>query len=157
MMATRAVLIDASGVVVNAILVGAQYTPPPGLTLIESETAQIGDTYADGQFTSASISQNPPQPDPAPDITPRQLFIGLAREGFISWDEAEAAASSGAVPAAIEALFASLPAQQASEARITWARMSIVERKHPLIALIMAERDISHDQLDAFFRAWAEI
>lgn len=56
----RACLIDAAGLVVNAIICGGEYTPPAGLTLVESDDGNIGDSYAGGVFTPAE--QVEPEP-----------------------------------------------------------------------------------------------
>jgi hypothetical protein len=56
-------------------------------------------------------------------LTARQLFIGLATAGFITEEEAVEAARTGALPAAVEAAIAGLPAEAQLAARITWARM----------------------------------
>src|SRR5688572_20812041 len=71
-------------------------------------------------------------------LTPRQLFIGLATAGFISEAEAIAAAGTGAIPAAVEAAIAPLPPEAQLAARITWARMTLVNRTDPLVALLAA-------------------
>ena len=71
-------------------------------------------------------------------LTARQLFIGLERAGFITEEEAIEAARTGALPAAVEAAIAMLPAEEQTAARITWARMTLVERTNPMVALLGA-------------------
>lgn len=98
----------------------------------------------------------PPPPDPLPPappdvITPRQMILALLKIGLISADEALAAAQTGAVPAAIEAMFASLPSDDAIAARITWAKMTTVERTHPLVQQLGALLEKSQAEMDAFF------
>ncbi len=106
----------------------------------------------------AAPAAPPPLPQPVPaTITPRQLLIGLMRAGIISPAEAEAAATTGAVPAAVAAVFEALPAQEAVEARITFARMGQVERDNPLLWAAMAAAGSSQADLDEFFRACAAI
>ncbi|MES2712966.1 MAG: hypothetical protein V4653_15395 [Pseudomonadota bacterium] len=84
-------------------------------------------------------------------ISARQMLLGLAGMGMITEAEALAAATVGAVPEAIEFIFATLPAVEQFGARVTWARMSEVERAHPLVAMLGAAQGLSSKDLDAFF------
>lgn len=54
-------LIDAAGNVVNVILYDgiSPYKPPEGLTLVQSDVAGIGWTYANGVFTNPNADQQP--------------------------------------------------------------------------------------------------
>ena len=81
--------------------------------------------------------------------TPRQLFIGLATAGFITEAEAVAAAGTGAMPTAVEAAIAPLPAEAQLAARITWARMTLVNRTDPLVALLAGSQGLGEAELDA--------
>jgi hypothetical protein len=92
-----------------------------------------------------------------PAITRRQLLLGLQADDVITDAEALAAAQTGAVPAAIESVFANLPATEATAARITWATMSVAERAHPLIAAIIDANLASAAQIDDAFRRWAAL
>lgn len=102
-----------------------------------------------------------PQPEPPPPapivLTNRQLFAALALAGLITTDEALAAGRTGEVPAAIEAVFASLPEQDAFLARLTWATMREVPRDHPLIAAMVAAQLATPQQVDALFALGASI
>ena len=94
----------------------------------------------------------PPLPPPVPQlISRRQLLIALAAAGFISAEEALAAAQTGAVPAAIGGIFDLLPAEQALAARITWATMTEVYRGDPLIGAIVAAGVATAEQVDECF------
>jgi hypothetical protein len=100
----------------------------------------------------------PPVPPPVPDvISRRQLLIALAAAGFISAEEALAAAQTGAVPTAIMGIFDLLPAGQALAARITWATMTEVYREDPLIHAIVAAGVASAEQVDELFRMAAGV
>lgn len=100
----------------------------------------------------------PPAPPPVPNaISRRQLLIALAAAGFISAEEALAAAQTGAVPAAIAGIFDLLPAEQALAARITWATMTEVYREDPLITAIVAAGVATSEQVDELFRVAAEM
>jgi hypothetical protein len=110
---------------------------------------------ADGALASGVAP--PPAPPPRLTITPRQLLIGLQRAGMITDEEALAAAATGAVPASIETLFAALSEQDALEARITWARMTVVERGHPLVDEMLVAAGKTAEEADEFFVACAAI
>jgi hypothetical protein len=75
-----------------------------------------------------------------------------AAAGFISGEEALAAAQSGAVPTTIAAIFGRLPVEQALAARITWATMTEVYREDPLISAIVAGGVATKEQVDELFR-----
>lgn len=100
----------------------------------------------------------PPEP-PAPavpaSISRRQLLLALAGAGLISPEEALAAATAGAVPAAIDQVFAQLPAPEALAARITWATMTVAERTHPLVMSLIGSGLATEAQVDALFIAGA--
>lgn len=99
-----------------------------------------------------------PEPEPVPaEISPSQLFIGLVAAGMITEDEAMAAAKSGTVPPAIDALFSELPASDALAARVRWARMTTVERDNPLVAALGAANGLSDQDIDDAFRAWSKL
>lgn len=89
--------------------------------------------------------------DNAPDtvvLTARQFLAGLVLAGFIT--EAEALNRSQ-LPASIGSFFDSLPAQQAVFARITWANMTVISRKEPLVAGAATALNQTEEQIDAFF------
>jgi hypothetical protein len=90
-------------------------------------------------------------------LTPRQLFIGLAAAGLVTDDEAIASAALGTLPAAVEAVVAGLSPAEQTAARITWARMGVVERTDPLVALLAAQAGKTAEDVDAFFETFAAI
>lgn len=90
-------------------------------------------------------------------ITRRQFLIGAASAGLLTAAEAEAAATSGAIPAAIEAVFNTLPNAQALAARITWATMTKIERGEPLVDAAAVAFGLTPEQVDAFFLSAASI
>lgn len=91
-------------------------------------------------------------------ISSRQLLIGLMTESVITESEAIEAARTGAVPAAIQAVFDKLPSgAERAAAAITWAKMSVVERNHPLVDALAAANGMSDADVDAFFQTCAEI
>jgi hypothetical protein len=107
----------------------------------------------------------PPEPAVQPAAAPsvpvvisrRQLLIALVQAKLITEVEALAAAKTGEVPAAIDAVFAALPTDQALAARITWATMTVVERDHPLIQAVINANLATANQVDALFKAAAEL
>jgi len=90
-------------------------------------------------------------------LTNRQLFAALALTGFITEAEALAAGRTGAVPAAVDAVFGALPDQDAFLARLTWATMREVTRDHALIAAMIAANLATAEQVDAIFTLGASI
>ncbi len=90
-------------------------------------------------------------------ISRRQLLLAMAGAGLITDAEALAAATTGAVPAAIDAVFAQLPAAEALAARITWATMGVAERDHALITALIAAGLATSAEVDALFVAGAAI
>jgi hypothetical protein len=127
---------------------------------IQSINAATGQTIV-RDATPAEVAEieavrNAPSPVPSA-ISRRQLLIALTAAGLITEAEALAAAKTGEVPAAIDAVFGALPKEQALAARITWATMTVVERDHPLIQAIINANLATAEQVDALFRAAAEL
>ncbi len=59
----RKALIDETGTVVNVIEIneGADYSLPEGHELVATDTASVGDIYANGTFTQAVVTVEPPK------------------------------------------------------------------------------------------------
>lgn len=108
----------------------------------------------DGEAFAAPPPE-PPVPVVPASITRRQLLLALAGAGLITAEEALAAATTGAVPAMIDAVFAGLPDAEALGARITWATMSVAERDHPLIGALIVAKLATAADVDALFVAGA--
>lgn len=87
-------------------------------------------------------------PAPVPDLTARQFLSALTLQGIITESEAM---NRSVVPAAIDAVFGTLPAQVATIARITWANMTIVPRQDPLVDALGAGMNMTPAQIDDFF------
>jgi hypothetical protein len=98
----------------------------------------------------------PPEP-PVPSLTRRQLLLALTGAGFLTPEEALAAATTGAVPAALAAVMASLPLEDQLGISITWASMAVAERSSPLWALLTAAGIATEEQIDALFVAGATL
>lgn len=147
-----------SGLVENVIELdeGTEWETPEGRELVPDPTgdAEPGGVW-DGSAFSRATSDVEDLPPLVPDeISPSQLFLGLKRAGFITREEMLAASTVGAVPAAIDALFSALPEDQEDEARVKWARMTTVERNHPLVAALAAANGLSSEEIDNAFREW---
>ena len=67
-MSNRKALIDERGVVVNVILAGDDFKPPDGLTMRDADRAGPGWTWDGKEF-------HPPEPEPDPESTERELAI----------------------------------------------------------------------------------
>jgi hypothetical protein len=99
----------------------------------------------------------PVAPVPA-SVTRRQMILGLVAAGYITSAEGIAAAQSGAVPAAVQAVINTLPDQSSKDAAtITWASMSICERSNSLVAALAAANSLTSAQVDALFQSWVTL
>lgn len=90
-------------------------------------------------------------------LTIRQFMAGLALSGFITQAEAVDRAT---VPAAIDAIFNSLPTtpiNQQTIARVTWANMNVIARNDPLVVTAGGAFGQTAAQIDAFFEMAAAL
>jgi hypothetical protein len=107
----------------------------------------------------------PVVPDPTPEeiraalppLSRRQVFIALHRLGLISAEEAVAAAAIGAVPVALEPVFASLPEPEATDARVTFAAFQVAYRLDPLTTMIATAGGLDDDAIDAIWIGFAAV
>lgn len=100
-----------------------------------------------GEYVAPSA---PPTPIPA-EISTRQFLIAAALNEMITQEEALSAATSGTVPAAIQAVFDQLPGDQAFVALVTWAKMTTIPRVDPLVAAVAAAFNMTSQELDQFY------
>ncbi len=100
-----------------------------------------------------------PEPTPAvpSKISFRQLLLGLLGSGFITAEQALAAAETRARSPQLDAIIATLPDDAALTARITWATMSEARRADRLFAEIIAAGHASAEQVDELFRQAARL
>lgn len=115
---------------------------------------QLGWGWNAGTFTAPPLPASALPPVPV-EISPRQLLLALTGAAIITEAEALAAARTGAVPASIDAIFATLPGPAAFAARVTWARMTVVLRSDPMVAALAASRGMDGAAVDDFFRTAA--
>lgn len=85
-----------------------------------------------------------------------QLLIGLVAEGWISEVDGDAWAD-GYLPAAVQALIATLPAEQWFAARTRAKRPSEVLRLDPLVNLLASGMGKTDTELDTFFTTYAKV
>lgn len=90
-------------------------------------------------------------------ISRRQFLLALLGAGFITPSEAISAATAGALPAAVSALFSALPPTEATGAIITWASMTMAERNDPLILMLIDAGIASAADVDNLFRVGATL
>lgn len=130
------------------------YTSPER-TVITDGNGTFIPAVADNREYQRLIENNTPiapyvaPPAPVPDLTVRQFLSALTLQGIIT--ESEAMNRSG-IPAAIAAVFDTLPPSYATVARITWANMTTVPRQDPLIEALGASMNMTPAQIDDFFR-----
>jgi hypothetical protein len=148
-----AVIEPDTGLVLN-IIDAAQGFVMEGATLaLDAGTAVIGGTWDGAAFLPPA-----PIPEPVPEsISFRQLVLGLLGSGFITAEQALAAAETRARPPQLEAIIGTLPEDAALAARITWATMSEARRSDPLFAALIAAGHATAEQVDELFRQAARL
>ena len=85
-----------------------------------------------------------------------QMLIGLVSEQWITEQEGEAWLT-GALPAAVLALIATLPANQRFAAKARAVQPSVVMRSDHLVAALGAAQGKTPEQMDDFFRTYAQV
>ena len=133
----------------------AENAPPPGWSLsgfsvVESNTAKVGDLYDGVNFTT------PGAPVP-PALSRRQFILGCMTEGFITQAEADAMSATGAIPAPFAAVVEQLPADQQVAARVTIRTATEFYRANPLVIAGMTAVGATEAQLDQFFRTYSTV
>lgn len=89
------------------------------------------------------------------EISRRQMILGLLKEGFITSQEAVAAAQVGAIPAAVQTAFNNLtPADQVT-ATIAWASANVIRLNDPFVKLVISAQGITDEQINQYFREWS--
>lgn len=129
--------------------------------------AEPGHPLWDAQAGRADIAPFavPVVPEPTPEeiraalppLSRRQVFIALHRLGLISAEEAVAAAATGAVPAALEPVFAGLPEPEATDARVTFAAFQVAYRLDPLTTMIATAGGLDDDAIDAIWTGFGTV
>lgn len=151
----KQVTIDAAG---NASeeTYEAIFTAPEGCRLVQSDSANPGDTWTLADGIVAKPEPAAPVVVPAT-ISNRQFFQQLAVAGTITNAEALAAVRTGALPAALAALVATLPQDQQFAVEMRISGEKTFSRAHPLTNTIGALQGMTSDQIDAFFIAASKL
>jgi hypothetical protein len=156
-----AAVIDASGVVVNVIVLGTEDISIAGHTIIESGVAQLGDTWDGTSFT----------PDPArlaseleawrakAVLSSAQLAGALLLAGILTAPQARLFGRSGELPQVLlTAIETALDATELSEPEKQIALVQVesateYRRASPLVPLLGAVFDKTAEELDDLWRA----
>jgi hypothetical protein len=145
----RYAVIEPDSCLVLNIIEAAQDFVLDGPPLVPDD----GSAVIGGNWDGAAFLPPAPVPEPIPaSISFRQLILGLLGSGFITAEQALAAAETRARPPQLEAIIATLPDDAALAARITWATMSEARRADPLFAALIAEGHATAERVDELFR-----
>lgn len=99
---------------------------------------------------------NPNGPVPA-QISDRQFFQELAIVGAITEAEALAAVKTGAIPPAMQAVIDAMAAADKFNAEMLLSGATVFSRSHPMTAALGAALGWNASQIDALWRAAAEL
>jgi hypothetical protein len=120
------------------------------MKLVDGALVPLSDAdLAQWQADQASVAPSAAVPEA---ISFRQLILGLLGSGFLTVEQALAAAESRARPPQLEAIIATLPDEAALAARITWATIAEARRTDPLFATLIAAGHATEAQVDELFR-----
>lgn len=121
-------------------------------------------TITEGSFAVIDPPEPEPEPEPAvPPVVPQsvsrfQIITGLALVGWITEQEAEDAAATGEIPAAVAAVISALPDDTAKfVARMKWRTFHTAYRDDELVNALAAAEGKSQADVDAFFTMCATI
>ena len=144
------------GVVKNVIVVDPNNVPEwcaewPDAT----DDAEVGGTYAGGVFTRAPRPD--PEPEPIPNLTFAQLLFGLVTEGWLTEAEGTAWLVDRTLPAAVEALISTLPANQQLLARARALQPTEVLFSDPMVQAMGAAQGKTVAEMETFFRTYSAV
>ncbi|WP_368417098.1 hypothetical protein [Falsiroseomonas sp.] len=145
-----------SGLVLNIIEAAQGFVLDDATLVLDDGTAVIGGTWDGAAFRPPAHVPAPPPPVPTT-ISFRQLILGLLDSGFLTAEQALAAAETRARPPQLEVIIATLPEDASLAARITWATMSEARRGDPLFAALIAAGHATAEQVDEIFRAASQL
>jgi hypothetical protein len=151
-----AVVEPDTGLVLNIIEAEAGFVMEGATLVLDDGTAVIGGTW-DGAAFLPPAPMPEPQPAVPTTISFRQLILGLLGNGFITAEQALAAAETRARPPQLDAIIATLPGDSALAARITWATMSEARRTDPLFATLIGAGHATAEQVDELFTEAADL
>ena len=148
-----------NGTILFAVAEGGWFNLPDGRSISPAE-----DGWSDGEY---SLELIPPPPAPTPEeilaaeraamrLSFAQLMIGLVTEAWIS--EAEGNAwLAGTLPNAVLLVIDSLPADQRFAAKARALRPPEVLRNDPLVASMGTAAGKTAEEIDTFFRTYAQV
>lgn len=111
--------------------------------------------WIDGEWRA--LTPMPPAPPPVPqELSFAQLLIGLVAEGWITEAEGDAWMNRQ-LPAAVNALIAGLPQAERFAARARAKLPSVVLRNDALVVALATQQGKTAEQLDDFFRTYANV
>ena len=118
----------------------------------------INGRYRSVDMTTAGVETLPENlPAPVPqELSFAQLLIGLVAEGWITEAEGDAW-TNRQLPAAVSDLIAGLPKAQRFAARTKAKLPSVVLRNDALVVALAARQGKTPEQLDDFFRKYADV
>jgi hypothetical protein len=153
----RYVVIEpGTGLVLNIIEAEPGFALGGATLVLDDDTAMIGGTWDGAAFRPPAPVPEPPPPVPTT-ISFRQLILGLLGSGFLTTEQALAAAETRARPPQLDAIIATLPDDAAVAARITWATMSEARRGDTLFATLITAGHATAEQVDELFRQAARL
>jgi hypothetical protein len=134
---------------------------PRGYAILEGDHPPSDGLWLDtqtGEWTKPPDEQvNPRDMRAKMSLTPRQMIIGLYFTRMATPEECIAAATTGTMPASVAAAISALPEQDQVIAKITWGRMTQVDRTNPLVSLLAAAVGMTDEQVDAFFATYSGV
>lgn len=144
---------------ITTVAPGGRFTLPNGDVV---SPAYAG--WDNGKFTLVEV---PPPPPPTAEelleaeratmqLSFAQMLIGLVTESWITEADGEAWLT-GTLPAPVLALIATLPENQRFAAKARAIQPSVVLRNDPLVAALGAAQNKTPEELDTFFRAYAQV
>ena len=140
--------IDANGNYFEAI---DPIQTPSGATVVPQKPGQFYDWNGSAWVATSA----PPAPVPQ-SISFAQLLIGLVTEAWISEAEGDAWLT-GTLPNAVLLVIDSLPADQRFAAKARALRPSEVLRNDPLVASMGSAAGKTAEEIDTFFRTYAQV
>ena len=150
--------------IVNGIVANVIEADPGNIPDWAAGFVDIGADGGPGWLWDGTTATPPPdnslaEARAAMQLSKRQVRLGLLAQGLITEAEAVAWATSGALPAAIEAMVLALPTDAQAAARITLADFTVAYRTDPMVALLAAAvtPPLDDTALDQFFTACAAL
>lgn len=121
--------------------------------MLQAETIQIS--------ASSRITPIPAEPDPEllrakMSLTRPQLLIGLVSEQWLTEEDGNLWLA-GTLPAEIQAVIATLPAEQQFAARARAMTATTFPRVEPLVLALALVRGKTDEEMDTFFTTWSAI